>query len=136
MSVLGIAFDKTGVLKFEKPEIFKAAYSEKPSDVITALSNDNVTLNPASLRPSGLFGDVARLTNSMVEGSTGVLSRISTGYEAKIIQVDKKQQALDSYIERIKEQYDKQFSALNAALSSFKSTRSQLEKSLDFNNNN
>jgi flagellar hook-associated protein 2 len=136
LSTLGIAFDRNGVLKFEKPERFKEAYSQKPAEVITALSNDGVTLDPTTIRPSGLFGDIARLSNSMIRNSVSTVPRMSAGYEEKLTRIDKKQQALDSYILRITEQYDKQFSALNAALSSFKSTQSQLEKSLNLDNNN
>lgn len=134
LSSLGITFDRAGVLKLEYPDRFKEAYAQKAAEVVTALSNDNTILDPESVLPSGLFGDVARVSNSMIKNSLSIVPRMSKGYEEKLTRVDQKQQVLDRYIERIKEQYEKQFSALNAALSSFKSTQSQLERSLNFDN--
>jgi flagellar capping protein FliD len=57
---------------------------------------------------------------------------MSKAFEGRLDRVDKKQAALDAYIERLKEQYDKQFTSLNAVLASFKNTASQLERSLKF----
>jgi flagellar capping protein FliD len=48
--------------------------------------------------------------------------------------VDRKQTALDRYVERITGNYERQFAALNSALAAFKSTSSQLEKSLNLKN--
>jgi flagellar capping protein FliD len=48
-----------------------------------------------------------------------------------LVRIDKKQSALDRYVERIKENYERQFAALNSALAAFKSTSSQLEQSLN-----
>jgi|688.fasta_scaffold140446_3 flagellar hook-associated protein 2 len=131
-SSLGIQFNRNGVLEFKYPEKFKAAYENNTADVITALSNDTVNLDPVTTRPSGLAGDVARLAKSLVKSERSGVPLMSKAFEGRLDRVDKKQAALDAYIERLKEQYDKQFTSLNAVLASFKNTASQLERSLKF----
>lgn len=135
-SALGIEFDRNGVLQFKYPEKFKDAFANKTSDVVTALSNNTRNLDPETLRPSGLAGDVARLATSMISSSTSRVPMMIKGYEQVLARVDKKQAVLDAYIDRLTQQYDRQFSALNSVLASFKSTQSQLEKSLNLKNDN
>jgi flagellar hook-associated protein 2 len=135
-SSLGIQFDRNGVLEFKYPERFRTAYETNTADVITALSNDTVNLDPVTTRPSGLAGDVARLAKSLVNSERSAVPLMSKGFEGRLDRIDKKQAALDAYIERLKEQYDKQFTSLNSVLASFKSTASQLERSLNFDSKN
>jgi flagellar hook-associated protein 2 len=132
-SSLGVEFDRDGVLQFQKEEKFVEAYEKSPSDVVTALSNGAPSPFLAAGLPSGLAGDVARASYDLINSSTSVIPTMSRNYQDKIGRIDKKQAALDSYIERVTAQYEKQFSALNAVLASFKSTSAQLEKSLDLN---
>ncbi len=61
---------------------------------------------------------------------------MTKGYADMLERVEKKQSILDRYITQITENYEKQFTALNTALSAFKSTSAQLEKSLNLDNNN
>jgi len=136
LSSLGLELDRNGVLKFDKVARFTAAYEENPADVVTALSNDAPSPYLSARLPSGLAGDMARLAYDLAGSSDSTVPVMSKGYEGRIERIDKKQAALDAYIERVRAQYDKQFSALNAVLASFKNTSAQLEKSLNLNNNN
>jgi flagellar hook-associated protein 2 len=134
-SSLGVSFDRNGVLKFEDESKFIAAYESRPNDVVTALSNNAPSPYIASKLKSGLAGDIAVISYGMIGASDGTVPVMSRSYEGKLARLDKKQAALDAYVERVTAQYETQFSALNSALASFKSTSSQLEKSLNFNNN-
>ena len=136
LSSLGLELDRNGVLKFDKVARFTAAYEDNPADVVTALSNDAPSPYLSARLPSGLAGDMARLAYDLAGASDSTVPMMGRGYEGKIERIDKKQAALDAYIERVRAQYDKQFSALNAVLASFKNTSVQLEKSLNLNNNN
>jgi len=67
--------------------------------------------------------------------STGVVKAMTDGFDNRKVLVETKQSKLDAYIERIQEQYDKQFSALNATLANFKSTSERLKSSFNQNSN-
>ena len=135
-SSLGVEFDRNGILQFKSPDKFKTAYENATADVVTALSNGTRNLDPQTARPSGLAGDVARLAYSLTSSSSSAVQIMSKGYEESSARLDRKQAALDSYVQRLTEQYEKQFSALDTVLASFKNTRTQLEKSLSVGNNN
>lgn len=137
LSSLGLELDRNGVLKFDKyVSRFTAAYEENPAEVVTALSNDAPEPYLSSKLPSGLAGDVARLAYDLAGSSDSTVPTMRVGYEEKIGRLDKKQAALDAYIERVRAQYDKQFTALNAVLASFKNTSAQLDKALNLKNDN
>lgn len=132
---LGVSFDRNGVLKFDNSK-FSSKFESSPDDVIKALSNNR--LSPSLFSQdvvNGLAGDVASAAHAITK-STGILKAITDGYEAKLDRVATKQTTLDAYIERLTAQYEKQFSALNSVLGSFKDTQKQLERSLNLNNNN
>lgn len=132
---LGVSFDRNGVLKFDNSK-FNTEFESNPDDVIKALSNDRLSPSLFSQDAvNGLAGDVAAAAYGVIK-STGILKAITDGYEAKLDRVAKKQSTLDTYIERLTAQYDKQFSALNSVLASFKDTQKQLERSLNLNNRN
>ncbi len=132
---LGVSFDRNGVLQFDNSK-FSAQFESSPEDVIKALSNDR--LSPSLFSQdvvNGLAGDVAAAAYGVIK-STGILKAITDGYEAKLDRVATKQSNLDAYIERLTSQYEKQFSALNGILASFKDTQTQIERSLNLNNSN
>ena len=135
-SSMGVAFDKTGKLQFENEARFRSAYESSPQDVVTALSNNAPSPYVASKQKSGLAGDIAVISYQMINTPSSTVPALSKSYEGRLSRLDKQQIALDSYIDRIRANYDKQFTALNSALAAFKNTSSQLEKSLNLNNKN
>jgi flagellar hook-associated protein 2 len=125
-SVVGVAFDRTGALTLDESK-FIAAFEGNSEDLITALTNNGAVPSLSGARPSGLAGDIAVLSYRLTtEG--GILESMSRGYDAGKTRVEKRQTDLDRYIERMREQYDKQFSALNATLARFKDAQSQLTR--------
>jgi flagellar capping protein FliD len=74
------------------------------------------------------------MSYQMASTARGTLPAMTKGYEDMLARVEKKQTALDRYVERITANYENQFTALNSALAAFKSTSAQLEKSLNLNN--
>lgn len=132
-SSLGVEFDRNGVLQFQKQSKFTDAYEQNPQDVVTALSNGAPSPYFSAKLPSGLAGDVARVSYDLINSSNSAIPAMSKSYQDRADRVSKKQAALDAYIERLTANYEKQFTAMNAALASFKSTSAQLEKSLNLN---
>jgi len=135
-SSLGVSFNRDGKLEFDSSK-FTAAFDANPEDAITALSSNASTprIFASDTVPSGLAGDIARIAYQMNK-STGVVSAMTKGFETRLTSVEKRQTSLDAYIERLTDQYDRQFTALNAALAAFKNTQSQLERSLNLKNDN
>jgi flagellar capping protein FliD len=121
---IGISFDRNGVLQFDESKL-TAAMQSAPDDVIKALSNNRLSPSTVAQLDSGLAGDVAIAAAGMLK-STGVVKAMTAGFEEKKIRVESKQAALDSYIERLQTQYEKQFASLNAALANYKATSQRL----------
>ena len=136
LSDLGITFDRQGKLTFDDESRFTSAFETMPEDVIKALSNGAKTPYITSGLRSGIVGDIAVMSYQMASSSKGALPTMTKSYEDILVRVNKRQTVLDSYVERLTQSYEKQFTALNNALANFKSTSSQLEKSLNLNNNN
>lgn len=132
-SSLGVEFDRNGVLRFEKESRFIEAFEKNPSDVVTVLSNDAPSPYVAAKLPSGLAGDVARVSYDLISSSDSMIPAMSKGYQDKIDRVAKKQAALDAYVERLTANYERQFAAMSSALASFKSTQSQLTNAMNLN---
>ena len=123
------------LLKFSE-ELFQDRFNSSQEDVVKALSNNAASPNLlTTTAKSGLAGDVAAAAYGILK-STGVVSAMNDAFEAKKERIETKQVNLDSYIERITAQYEKQFSALNGVLASFKDTQEQLQRSLNLNNDN
>jgi flagellar capping protein FliD len=61
---------------------------------------------------------------------------MSSSQENNLKRIEKKQSDLDSYIERMTAQYEKQFTAMDSILASFKETQSQLTRAFSTNNDN
>jgi flagellar hook-associated protein 2 len=128
---LGLTLDREGTLKLDEGKFIKA-FEDSPQDAIKALSNNASSPYIFSDMPSGLAGDLAVVSYGMIR-TTGVVPAMTKGFEANLARTTKKQAALDEYINRLTSQYEKQFSALNGVLASFKNTQAQLERSLNFN---
>lgn len=131
---IGVAFDRNGVLQYDESKLTSAMESA-PDDVIKALSNNRLSPSTTALLDSGLAGDVAVAAAGMLK-STGVVKAMTTGFEDQKLRVESKQTALDSYIERLQTQYEKQFASLNAVLAGFKATSERLKSTFNQNSNN
>ena len=125
-SALGVSFSRDGVLQFDSAK-FQAGFEENRQASITALTNDASRPYVAANQPSGLAGDIAVVAHQLTR-TTGVVTAISTSGNETLKRIEKKQTELDLYVERITAQYEKQFTAMNSALASFKSTQSQLTR--------
>jgi flagellar hook-associated protein 2 len=134
-SSLGVEFDRNGVLQFEKESRFIEAFEKNPAEVVTVLSNDAPSPYVAAKLPSGLAGDVARVSYDLISSSDSTIAAMSKGYQDKIDRVAKKQAALDAYVERITANYERQFAAMSSVLASFKSTQSQLTNAMNLKSN-
>jgi len=128
-SVLGVALDRNGVLQVDEAKV-KDNFENKPTDVIKALSNNAASPYIFSGSPSGLAGDMAVAVYGMVR-STGTLTDLQRSYEDSQSRAEKQQTKLDSDIERLEARYDRQFSALNAVLASFKETSKRLDSTFN-----
>lgn len=131
-SVLGVALDRNGVLQVDEAKV-KENFESKPTDVIKALSNNAASPYIFSGSPSGLAGDMAVAVYGMVR-STGTLTDLQKSYEDSQSRADKQQTKLDQDIERLEARYDRQFSALNAVLASFKETAKRLDSTFNQKN--
>jgi flagellar hook-associated protein 2 len=132
-SSLGVEFQRDGTLQFKSESRFTDAYAKNPSDVITALSNGAPSPYFASRSPSGLAGDVARASYDLISSSDSAIPAMSKSYQDKVDRLSVKQAALDAYIERLTANYEKQFTAMNSVLASFKNTQSQLTNTMNLN---
>jgi len=135
-SSLGVSVDRNGVLQLDKDK-FTEAFSSNPAAAIEALSSNASTprIYSDSTVPSGLAGDLARAAYQMGK-TTGLVDLMQKGFEGRLATAEKKQTNLDAYVEKISAQYERQFTALNAALSAFKTTQTQLERSLNLKKDN
>ncbi len=132
-SALGVVFNREGVLEFDKDK-FTTAFNAKPQNAITAISNNASSPYVYSGSPSGLAGDVAVAAHRLL-GVAGAVTQLQESYQSKITAVEKKQTKLDSYIERITGQYERQFASLSSILSEYKATSSRLTQTFERNNN-
>ena len=130
-SVLGVALDRNGVLQVDQAKV-KENFESKPTDVIKALSNNAASPYIFSGSPSGLAGDMAVAVYGMVR-STGTLADLQKSYADTQARTEKQQTKLDQDIERLEARYDRQFSALNAVLASFKETAKRLDSTFNQN---
>jgi flagellar hook-associated protein 2 len=131
-SALGVSFSRDGVLQFDSAK-FRTRFEENRQSAITALSNDASSPYVASNRPSGLAGDIAVVAHQLTR-TTGVVTAMSSSNSDSLKRIEKKQTELDLYVERITAQYEKQFTAMNSALASFKNTQSQLTRAFASSN--
>jgi len=128
-SVLGVALDRNGVLQVDEAAI-KSKFESNPEDVIKALSNNASSPYIFSGSPSGLAGDMAVAVYGMVR-TTGTVADLQKSYEDGKARAEKMQTKLDEDIERLQARYERQFSALNAVLASFKETSKRLDSTFN-----
>jgi flagellar hook-associated protein 2 len=128
-SVLGVALDRNGVLQVDEATI-KSKFENNPQDVIKALSNNASSPYLFSGSPSGLAGDIAVSVYGMVR-TTGTVPDLQKSYEDGKARAEKMQTKLDDDIERLQARYERQFSALNAVLASFKETSKRLDSTFN-----
>lgn len=133
-NALGVAFDRDGILQFDSAK-FQTAFDANRESAITALTNDAATPYVYSNQPSGLAGNLAVLAHQLTK-STGTVAAMSSSFDNNLKRIEKKQSDLDAYIERITAQYEKQFTAMDSILASFKDTQSQLTRAFSNGNNN
>jgi len=131
-SALGVVFNREGVLEFDQDK-FTKKFNANPEDAITAISNNASSPYIYSGSPSGLAGDVAVAAHRLL-GVAGAVTQLEDSYQSKLTAVEKKQTKLDSYIERVNAQYEKQFAALSSILSEFKATSNRLTQTFERNN--
>jgi flagellar hook-associated protein 2 len=125
-SALGVSFSRDGVLQFDSAK-FQTEFEGNRQAAITALTNDASRPYVAANQPSGLAGDIAVVAHQLTK-TTGAVTAISASGNETLKRIEKKQTELDLYVERITAQYEKQFTAMNSALASFKNTQSQLTR--------
>jgi flagellar hook-associated protein 2 len=133
-NTLGVAFDRNGVLQFDSGK-FQTGFEANRESAITALTNDAASPYIYSGAPSGLAGNIAVLAHQMTK-STGTVDAMSTSFTNNLTRIEKKQSDLDAYIERITAQYEKQFTAMDTIMASFKDTQSQLTRAFSNGNSN
>lgn len=126
LSALGVSFSRDGVLQFDSAK-FQTGFEENRQAAITALTNDASRPYVAANQPSGLAGDIAVVAHQLTK-TTGAVTAMSASGNETLKRIEKKQTELDLYVERITAQYEKQFTAMNSALASFKNTQSQLTR--------
>jgi flagellar hook-associated protein 2 len=131
-SALGVSFSRDGVLQFDSAK-FQTGFEGNRQAAITALTNDASRPYVAANQPSGLAGDIAVVAHQLTK-TTGAVTAISASGNETLKRIEKKQTELDLYVERITAQYEKQFTAMNSALASFKNTQSQLTRAFDNKN--
>lgn len=127
-----MVFNREGVLEFDQDK-FTKKFNANPEDAITAISNNASSPYIYSGSPSGLAGDVAVAAHRLL-GVAGAVTQLEDSYQSKLTAVEKKQTKLDSYIERVNAQYEKQFAALSSILSEFKATSNRLTQTFERNN--
>ena len=125
-SALGVSFSRDGVLQFDSAN-FQTGFEGNRQAAITALTNDASRPYVAANQPSGLAGDIAVVAHQLTK-TTGAVTAMSASGNETLKRIEKKQTELDLYVERITAQYEKQFTAMNSALASFKNTQSQLTR--------
>lgn len=133
-NALGVAFDRSGVLQFDQSK-FLATFDKNRAATITALTNDAPAPYVYAGLPSGLAGDIAVLAHNLTKNS-GTVATMTAGLEQTLKRVDKKQIDLDAQIQRITAQYEKQFTAMETILSSFKNTQAQLTQTFSNKSDN
>jgi flagellar hook-associated protein 2 len=131
-SALGVSFSRDGVLQFDSAK-FQTEFEGNRQAAITALTNDASRPYVAANQPSGLAGDIAVVAHQLTK-TTGAVTAISASGNETLKRIEKKQTELDLYVERITAQYEKQFTAMNSALASFKNTQSQLTRAFASSN--
>ena len=129
LSDMGIEFQLDGSLVIKETR-FEAALTGEYEDIVQALTagTDNQTVFGTANR--GIAGDVSALLYDMLK-STGTISTVISDTTSDLSDYESKLLDLDARMERVRERYITQFSAMQSLVDQMNSTRDYLKQQLD-----
>ncbi len=129
LSDIGLQFQLDGSLVINETR-FEAALAGEYENIVQALTagTDDQTVFGAANR--GIAGDVSALLYNMLK-STGTISTVISGATSDLRDYETKLLDLDARMERVRERYITQFSAMQSLVDQMNSTRDYLKQQLD-----
>jgi flagellar hook-associated protein 2 len=122
MFEIGLEIEKTGTIKFDK-EKFKTALAERPDEVYQLFARDESTNNGIARVFKDSLMDWTR-------SGTGILAVKIEGYDSQIAFVKQQMEAMETRLTMKEEKLNKQFAAMETALSSLQNEQSWLSSQL------
>lgn len=128
LSDIGIQFQRDGSLKINEDR-FTTALSDEFDDVVQALTagTDNQSIYGTASR--GIAGDVSVLIHDMTK-TTGTITSVLTNAADDLSDYEDKLADLDARMEKVRDRYVTQFSAMQTIVDQMNSTRDYLEQQL------
>ena len=129
LSDIGLQFQLDGSLVINETR-FEAALAGEYDDIVQALTagTDDQTVFGTANR--GIAGDVSALLYDMLK-STGTISTVISDTTSDLSDYESKLLDLDARMERVRERYITQFSAMQSLVDQMNSTRDYLKQQLD-----
>jgi flagellar hook-associated protein 2 len=129
LSDIGLQFQLDGSLVINETR-FEAALAGEYDDIVQALTagTDDQTVFGTANR--GIAGDVSALLYNMLK-STGTISTVISDATSDLSDYETKLLDLDARMERVRERYITQFSAMQSLVDQMNSTRDYLKQQLD-----
>jgi flagellar hook-associated protein 2 len=118
LSDIGIAFQRDGTLKLEKPDKLKSALESNFTGVSSLFSS-----------ASGVGTRLAKVTEEML-GSKGLFKTRTDGLNASIDSLDKSQERMELQIAQTEKRYRAQFTSLDSMMVNMQSMNSYLSQQL------
>lgn len=122
---LGVEIDRYGVATFDK-EVFLEKVEKDPTDVINffhgteetteTVTEDGVTTTKPVTKLTGFANEARSLVNEYISSTTGIIKTKSDTYDRLIKDINARIDTFNLRIESKREQYIKQFTALDTAM--------------------
>jgi flagellar hook-associated protein 2 len=121
---LGVSMQRDGTLEVDEDRL-DTALSTSFSDVVTALTADTDSQSDIGDASRGLAGDMSALIRDLTKTNGPIANAISTS-TASLSDYEKRLTELESRMERVRERYTQQFSAMQQIVDGFNSTAEYL----------
>jgi flagellar hook-associated protein 2 len=128
LSDIGIQFQRDGSLEIDEDR-FTTALSDEFDDVVQALTAGTDDQSIYGTASRGIAGDVSVLIYDMTK-TTGTITSVLTDAADDLTDYEDKLADLDARMEKVRERYIAQFSAMQTIVDQMNSTRDYLEQQL------
>lgn len=131
---LGVRLQRDGTLSLDEARL-DTVLGTSFDDVVTALTADTENQTDIGDASRGLAGDMSAMIRNLTK-ATGPIDNAITNSSQNLSDYEVRLEELDARMERIKERYTQQFSAMQSIVDSFNATGQYLKNNLAALNNN
>ena len=131
---LGVSLQRDGTLSLDEARL-DTVLGTSFDDVVTALTADTENQTDIGDASRGLAGDMSAMIRNLTK-ATGPIDNAIRNSSQNLSDYEVRLEELDARMERIKERYTQQFSAMQSIVDSFNATGQYLKNNLAALNNN